>query len=96
MNTEEKDNSVSSFSSVGQALPYPDLVVWDDDGKICAVIVGRRIAIYLANPPNFTLLRTTHLGTANEADAKVESEKNCMEFSIAIHKQLYNTLSWVI
>jgi len=75
MNSEENDQSASSYVSVGPALPYPDLVVWDDDGKILAVIVGRRIAIYLADAPNFTLLSTTYLGTAGETDAKVQSAK---------------------
>ncbi len=74
-NVEENDNRALSFSSVGPPLPYPDLVVWDDDGKICALIVGRRIAIYLSDPPNFTLLCTTHLGTPTETDAKVQSAK---------------------
>ena len=73
INSEENDNRASSFTSVGPALPFPDLVVWDDDGRLCAVIVGRRIAIYLAERPNFTLLCTSHLGTANGVDVKVQS-----------------------
>lgn len=75
INSEENDNRASSFTSVGPPLPYPDLVVWDEDGKICAVFVGRRVALYLVDPPNFTLLSTTHLGTADEYDAKVQSAK---------------------
>ncbi len=75
LNSEENDNRAVSFTSVGPALPYPDLVVWDDDGKICAIIVGRRIALYIAEPPNFKLLSTAYLGTADESDAKIQSAK---------------------
>jgi hypothetical protein len=71
----ENDFRASSFVSVGPALPYPDLVVWDEDGKICTIIVGRRIAIYASNQPNFVLLGTACLGANGEIDAKVQSAK---------------------
>ena len=75
IDSDENDNRASSFTSVGPALPFPDLVVWDEDGKICAIIVGRRIALYFADQPNFTLLSTAYLGTTSETDAKVQSAK---------------------
>ena len=69
------DIRASSYFSVGPSLPYADYVVWDDSGKLCCVVVGRRIAIYLADPPKFTLLGTSLLGAGNETDAKVFSAK---------------------
>ena len=72
---KDGNNRASFFTSVGPTLPYPDMVVWDDDGKICAMIIGRRVAIYLVNPPEFTLLGTVNLGTADESDTKVQSAK---------------------
>jgi hypothetical protein len=69
------DNLASSYMSIGPAFPYPDYVVWDDEGFICAIIVERRIAIYKAKAPNFTLCGTAYLGTVNETDGNVQSAK---------------------
>ena len=73
MNADPGDIRASSYVSVGPALPYPDLVVWDDQGMLCAVVVGQRIAIYLAESPSFTLLGTAHLGSANDIEPKIQS-----------------------
>ena len=70
-----RNSKASSYQSIGPPLPYPDLVVWDDVGSLCAVIVGRRIAIYYADPPKFILLGTVNLGAPSEPDATVESAK---------------------
>ena len=70
-----RNSKASSYQSIGPPLPYPDLVVWDDVGSLCAVIVGRRIAIYYADPPKFILLGSVNLGAPNEVDATVESAK---------------------
>ena len=47
VDSEDEDDSgsgrVSSYMSIGPALPYLDLVTWDDYGRLCAFIVGRRI-----------------------------------------------------
>ena len=69
------DNQASSYVSIGPALPYPDLVVWDDEGNLCAFIVERRVAIYKAKAPNFTLCGTAYLGTDNDTESKVQSAK---------------------
>eukprot|EP00557_Chaetoceros_sp_GSL56_P009716 CAMPEP_0176478852 /NCGR_PEP_ID=MMETSP0200_2-20121128/1411_1 /TAXON_ID=947934 /ORGANISM="Chaetoceros sp., Strain GSL56" /LENGTH=1023 /DNA_ID=CAMNT_0017874825 /DNA_START=103 /DNA_END=3171 /DNA_ORIENTATION=+ len=69
------NNIASSYISIGPAFPYPDYVVWDDDGLLCAIIVERRIAIYKAQAPNFTLCGTAYLGTVHEIDANVQSAK---------------------
>jgi len=76
------DNRASSYASVGPALPYPDLVVWDDEGGLCAIIVGRRIAIYRSHVNSFMLLGTAYLGTDSDIDTKVYSAK-------FIHSVLY-------
>ncbi len=71
-----KDDRASSYSSVGPALPYPDLVAWDDEGGLCALIVGRRIAIYRSYSPYFTLVGTSHLGCKMDFEpVKVQSAK---------------------
>ena len=76
------DARASSYSSVGPALPYPDLVVWDDEGALCAIVVGRRIAIYRSHAKSFMLMGTAYLGTECDIDTKVQSAK-------FIHSVLY-------
>ena len=39
----EAGNNASVYVSSGPSMPYPDLVVWDDDGKLCAVVIQVRI-----------------------------------------------------
>lgn len=73
----------SSFMTIGPSLPYPDLVVWSDDNKFCCVCAGSRVAIYLSQPPEFTLIGTALLAP-NEVDAKILSAK-------FIHNVLYCT-----
>jgi len=76
------DTRASSYTSVGPALPYPDLVVWDDEGALCAIVVGRRIAIYRSHAQSFMLMGTAYLGTECDIDTKVQSAK-------FIHSVLY-------
>ena len=52
----ENDERASTYMTVGTSIPYPDLLAWDDDGILCAVAYGSRVAIYLSDPPKFTLL----------------------------------------
>ena len=71
-----EDDRASSYTSVGPALPYPDFVVWDDDGILCALVVGRRIAIYRSYDSQFTLIGTAYLGTKSDfKPVKVQSAK---------------------
>jgi hypothetical protein len=46
----------SLYVTSGPTLPYPDSLVWDDDGRLCAVVVENRVAVYLSNEPIFILL----------------------------------------
>eukprot|EP00956_Cyclotella_meneghiniana_P023365 scaffold45430_cov76-Cyclotella_meneghiniana.AAC.2 len=51
----------TSYTTVGSELPYPSLVVWDEEGKLCAIAIGCRVAIYLSKPPSFTLLSAVNI-----------------------------------
>lgn len=57
------DLRAEAFSSAGPSLPYPENVVWDDDGRLCAVVVANRVAVYMSSPPEFVLLGTVHIGS---------------------------------
>ena len=69
------DNSASSYVSSGPSLPYPDLVVWDDDGKLCCVVMGSRVAIYLSDQGDFVLLGTVRVGSPADPDGAAISVK---------------------
>ena len=58
----DTDNNASVYVSTGPTLPYPDMCTWDEDGRFCAVIVQNRVAIYLSEPPVFTLLGAVRVG----------------------------------
>eukprot|EP00984_Skeletonema_dohrnii_P024822 scaffold13966_cov110-Skeletonema_dohrnii-CCMP3373.AAC.7 len=57
----ENDERASNYMTVGTSIPYPDLLAWDDDGLLCAVAYGSRVAIYLSDPPKFTLLGSVNV-----------------------------------
>ncbi|CAB9515767.1 peptidase S8 and S53, subtilisin, kexin, sedolisin [Seminavis robusta] len=69
------DNSAASFVSSGPSLPYPDLVVWDDDGELCAVVIQSRVAVYLSEQPDFVLLGTVRVGSPGDPDGAAMSVK---------------------
>ena len=73
MNTE--DTKASGYVSSGPTLPYPDFVEWDDDGRLCAVVVHEIVAVYLSKEPEFTLLGNVHLGAPTERDVTVTGVK---------------------
>ena len=52
----ENDERASTYMTVGTSIPCPDLLAWDEDGLLCAVSYKSRVAIYLSDPPKFTLL----------------------------------------
>lgn len=58
---QSHDEKGSSYTTVGSELPYPSLVIWDEEGKLCAIAIGSRVAIYLSEPPNFTLLGAVNI-----------------------------------
>jgi hypothetical protein len=69
------DNTAASYVSSGPSLPYPDLVVWDDDGKLCAVVIQSRVAVYLSERPDFVLLGTVRVGSPADPDGAAISVK---------------------
>lgn len=79
-----QEESSSEYVSSGPAFPCPDLVVWDDDGRLCAVIIQSMISIYLSEEPEFIMLGTTKVGTAADVDIQVISAR-------FIHGALYCT-----
>lgn len=72
---DEKDDHASAFVATGPTLPYPDLCVWDDDGRLCAVSIESRVAVYLSSAPDFVLLGTVRIGSPTLAVAPVTSLK---------------------
>jgi hypothetical protein len=76
--TRKKDANghyASSYQSSGPTLPYPDLLEWDDDGCLCAIVVENRVAVYLSNEPVFVLLGTVRIGSPTMPTAPVTSIK---------------------
>jgi hypothetical protein len=69
----EKGDSAASFVSSGPAFPCPDIVAWDDEGRLCAVVIQSRVSIYLSDEPDFIMLGTARLGSSADADVEVTS-----------------------
>jgi hypothetical protein len=68
---EKDDERASAYTAIGTSIPYPDLVNWDESGKLCAVSYGARVAIYQCENSNFILLGSiTVLGPAT-LDAEI-------------------------
>jgi hypothetical protein len=79
------ETRAAAYISSGPSLPCPDFLEWDDDGRLCAVVVQSRVAIYLSEAPEFVLLGNVQLGShAAEPDATVTGIK-------FIHGVLYCT-----
>jgi hypothetical protein len=72
---DEKGARASAYSSTGPTLPYPELCTWDDDGRLCAVAVDSRVAVYLSEDSEFVLLGTVRIGSPSLAVAQVTSLK---------------------
>lgn len=81
-NSEEE--RVADYVSSGPAFPCPDLVAWDDDGRLCAVVIQSRVSIYLSDEPDFVMLGTARLGSSADVDVQVISVR-------FIHGALYCT-----
>jgi hypothetical protein len=81
-NSEEE--RVADYISSGPALPCPDLVAWDDDGRLCAFVIQSRVSIYLSDEPDFVMLGTARLGSSADVDVQVISVR-------FIHGVLYCT-----
>jgi hypothetical protein len=78
------EEDVAEYVSSGPAFPCPNLVVWDEEGRLCAVVVQAAITIYLSEEPEFMMLGTAQVQTASEIDTQVIS-------AIFLHGALFVT-----
>ena len=65
----QEDESASVYVSSGPAFPCPDIVAWDDDGRLCAIAIKGRVTVYLSEEPNFVLLGTVSIGSPSASDS---------------------------
>ena len=79
-----KEEDATEYISSGPAFPCPDLVVWDEEGRLCAVVIQATISIYLSEEPAFTMLGTVKVGVLSHLDTQVIS-------AIFLHGALYVT-----
>lgn len=79
-----KEESSAEYASSGPAFPCPDMVVWDDEGRLCAVIIESIVSIYYSEEPEFIMLGTMRVGTPADVDAQVISAR-------FVHGSLYCT-----
>ena len=63
------EDSASVYVSSGTAFPCPDIVAWDDDGRICAIAIKGRVSLYLSEEPTFVLLGTVQIGSLSSSDS---------------------------
>jgi len=73
--TGSNGDRADEYVSTGPTLPYPDLVVWDDDGSLCAVTVSDRVAIYALDGSAFVLLGTVRITNPSNNIGPIYSAK---------------------
>jgi len=72
----KRDEKAASYQSSGPTLPYPDLVTWDDDGRLCAIAVANRAAVYLlGDEGDFVLLGTVRVCSPSVPTAPITTAK---------------------
>ena len=64
----QDEESASIYVSSGPAFPCPDIIAWDDDGKLCALVIKGRVSIYLSEEPNFVMIGTIVIGSSSDVD----------------------------
>lgn len=75
LDIDDSNLKATNFVSVGPALPYPDMVVWDEEGRLCCFVVGSRIAIYAATQSTFIFLGSASLGSRSDISPHIQSAK---------------------
>jgi len=60
------EESASIYVSSGPAFPCPDIVAWDDDGKLCAIVIKGRVSVYLSEEPDFVMIGTIVIGSSSD------------------------------
>lgn len=78
------EESAGEYVSSGPAFPCPDTVVWDEEGRLCAVVIQSMVTVYLSEEPEFAMLGSVRLGTSADVDVEVTSAR-------FIHGALYCT-----
>ena len=73
--SESKTTKASEYIATGPTLPFPDLVVWDDDGIYCAVVAHNRVAVYHSEPPSFALIGSVRIALPSQADSRITSAR---------------------
>ena len=73
--SDERGIKANEYVATGPTLPFPDLVVWDDDGVFCAVIAHNRVAVYLSEPPSFVLMGSVRVALPSHADSRITSAR---------------------
>ncbi|GAX28742.1 hypothetical protein FisN_25Lh204 [Fistulifera solaris] len=59
-------NNAESYSATGPTLPFPDICTWDDDGCLCAISIGSRVAIYLLEKSEFCMLGNVRISSPSQ------------------------------
>jgi hypothetical protein len=72
---DSNSGKASEYIATGPTLPFPDHVVWDDDGIYCAVIAHNRVAIYHSDPPTFVLIGSVRIALSSCADSRITSAR---------------------
>lgn len=72
---DAKNTKANEYVASGPTLPFPDLVVWDDDGVYCAVILQNRVAVYLSEAPSFALIGSVRIAVPSQADPRITSAR---------------------
>ena len=71
----ETNTTASSYTSTGPTLPYPDIVEWDEDGRLCAIGASGSLCVYLLDGAEFIFLGNIHFSNSPDCDAKLTSVK---------------------
>lgn len=66
-------DSAENYVSTGPTLPYPDLCSWDDDGCLCAISLGTRVAVYILDGSEFCMLGNLRITSPSQPLAPVTS-----------------------
>lgn len=67
--------TADNYTTAGPVLPFPDLLQWDDEGSLCAIVVGNRVAVYQSQCPGFTLLGTSYIASQSVQKTPIQSLK---------------------
>lgn len=73
--TKKKGQEEEIYVSSGPAFPCPDFVAWDEDGRLCAVVIQDRVSLYFSEEPDFVMLGSVRIGCASDGDIEIVSAR---------------------